>query len=311
METSEAIALLALGRSLHDAHYRHMTVTPRTHRRVNDRPENRQALDLRGVFGWSRPFARDVLAPETVDLMRDAGMLVEDGELMHSAIRASTLGELILFHSAYPTRDDDAVFFGPDTYRFVGAMNRAMAWLGGGPTRALDIGCGSGAAAITIARTFPHAEVIGADVNVRALGLAEVNGRLAGAHNLSLRRSDLFSALEGDYDLIVANPPFVQDPDARAYRDGGGQHGAELSRRIVEESLGRLRPGGSLLLYTGVALSGPQDHFLASIQPMLERECGAWTYEELDPDIFGEQLGGEGYEQVERIAAVWLQATKR
>lgn len=311
METSQAIALLALGRSLHDAGYRFMTVTPDTHRHVNRRPANDRALDLRGVFGWSRPFARDLLPADMVELMRDGGVLAADGELMRSAVRASTLGELLLFHSAYPTRDDDAVFFGPDTYRFVGAMNRALAWLGGGPARALDIGCGNGAAAITIARTFPHAEVIGADVNPRALALAEVNARLAGAHNVTLRRSDLFSGLEGDFDLIVSNPPFVQDPEARAYRHGGGEHGSALSRRIVEESLGRLRPGGNLMLYTGVAFSGAQDHFLESIRPTLERECGAWTYEELDPDIFGGQLGGQGYEAVERIAAVWLQATKR
>lgn len=311
MNSSQAIALLSLGRSLHDAHYRFMTVTPKTHRRINKRPANAQAHDLRGVFGWSRYFGADVLPADTVELMREAGVLVEEGEHMRSTVRASTLGELILFHSSWPTRDDDAVFFGPDTYRFVGAMNRALAWLGGGPTRALDLGCGSGAAAITIARTFPHAAVIATDINPRALALAEVNARLAGAHNLTLSRSDLFAELDGDFDLIVSNPPFVQDPDARAYRDGGGERGAELSRRIVEESLGRLRSGGTLMLYTGVALSGERDHFLDAIRPALERECGAWSYEELDPDIFGEQLGEPGYEEVERIAAVWLQATKR
>jgi len=311
MNTTQAIALLNLGRSLHDVHYQFVTVTPATHRRINNRATSARAHDLRGVFGWSRPFDPDILSADMLQLMRDAGVLVETERGMCASVRASSLGELILFHSAYPTHDDDAVFFGPDTYRFVGAMNRALAWLGGGPMRALDIGCGSGAAAITIARTFPHGEVVGTDLNPRALQLAEVNARLADAHNLTLCKSDLFAAVEGDFDLIVSNPPFVLDPDARRYRDGGGERGAELSRRIVEESLARLRPGGALMLYTGVALTGERDHFLDSIRPALERECGAWSYEELDPDIFGGQLGEPGYEDVERIAAVWLQATKR
>ena len=190
-------------------------------------------------------------------------------------------------------------------------MERAFPWLGSGPTRAVDIGCGGGAAAITIAHKFPHAEVIGTDVNEKALALSAVNGRLARTGNLALRRSDLFDGLEGDFDLIVSNPPYILDEDERPYRHGGGERGAEISRRIVEEGLERLRPGGSLMLYTGVALSGPDDHFLDSVRPLLERVCGNWHYEELDPDIFGGQLGEPGYEEVERIAAVWLHAVKR
>lgn len=311
MNTTNANALLALGRSLHEAGYRFMTVTPSTHRRLNGRPGNDNATDLRGVFGWSRPFQPGLLPPAMLDRMKEAGVLADDKAALRSTVRASTLGELLLFHSAYPTSADDAVFFGPDTYRFVGTMRRAFPWIGSGPTRALDIGCGSGAAAIAIARQFPHAEVIGADINVEALKLASVNARLARADNLTLRRSDLFSDLEGDFDLVVANPPYILDQDKRPYRHGGGERGAELSRRIVEESLARLRPGGNLMLYTGVALSGADDHFLESVRPLLERTCDMWSYEELDPDIFGGQLGEPGYEDVERIAAVWLHAVKR
>lgn len=311
MNTSQANALLALGRSLHDARYRFITVTPSTHRRINGRTGNERAHDLRGVFGWSRPFAPSVLEPAMLALMREAGVLSGEGDRLCSTVRASTLGEHIVFHSAYPTHDDDAVFFGPDTYRFVGAMKRAFAWIGAGPTRAVDIGCGGGAGALTIAHAFPHAEVIGADVNQKALQLAQVNARLAGAANLRLCGSDLFDGLEGDFDLIVSNPPYVLDPDERRYRHGGGERGAELSRRIVEEGLQRLRPGGSLMLYTGVALCGAGDHFLESVRAVLDRTCGNWHYEELDPDIFGGQLGEPGYEEVERIAAVWLHAVKR
>lgn len=311
MNSLDADALLALGYSLRAAGYRFVTVTPNTHRRVNRRPANAHAQDLRGVFGWSRPFAPEVLPPGMLALMERAGIVAGEDDALCATLRASTLGELLLFHSAYPTSDIDAVFFGPDTYRFVGAMERACAWLGAGPTRAVDIGCGNGAAAIALARRYPHAEVIGADVNAKALDLAMVNGRLNGVHNFATCRSDLFDGLHGDFDLIVANPPYILDEEELPYRHGGGERGAELSRRIVEQGLDRLRPGGSLMLYTGVALSGPDDHLLEALRPLLERVCDRWSYEELDPDIFGSQLGEPGYEDVERIAAVWLHAVRR
>jgi methylase of polypeptide subunit release factors len=311
MNPSNANALLALGTALRQAGYRFMTVTPSTHRRINNRPGNERAHELRGVFGWSRPFDRALLPASVLALMADAGVLEETEDGLRSLVRVATLDDMLLFHSAWPTRDDDSVFFGPDSYRFVTAMRRGFAFVGAGPVRAVDIGCGGGAGALTIARAFPHAEVIGADVNQKALELAMVNGRLNGASNFALARSDLFDGLQGDFDLVVSNPPFVVDPDARRYRHGGGERGAELSRRIVEQSLGRLRRGGSLMLYTGVALSGPGDHFLDSLRPTLAAQCDTWTYEELDPDIFGGQLGEPGYEDVERIAAVWLHAVKR
>jgi len=310
MTPAQANALLALGATLRQAGYRFMTVTPSTHRRINGRPGNEHARNLRDVFGWSRPFSAAVLPPGMLDLMAAAGVLAGTGNDLRSTVRVSTLDDMLLFHSAYPTHDDDAVFFGPDTYRFVGAMQRAFGAQDVAPKRAIDIGCGGGAGALAIAQAFPDADVIGADVNRAALDLAQVNARLNGAANVTTRESDLFAGVTGDFDLVISNPPFVVDPDERPYRHGGGEHGAELSRRIVEEGLARLRPGGRLMLYTGVALSGAEDHFLESVRATLDAQCTTWSYEELDPDIFGGQLGEPGYEKVERIAAVWLQARK-
>ena len=50
---------------------------------------------------------------------------------------------------------------------------------------------------------------------------------------------------------------------------------------------------------------------LQPIAPLLDTACQAWTYEELDPDLFGEDLATPAYAGVERIAAVWLHAVKR
>ena len=303
-------ALLALGQALQHAGYQFTTITPATHRRVNGRSENAWAQDLRGVFGWSRPFREDTLPPEIVALMRRAGVLVERGDALRPTVRASTIGSRLYFHSAFPTHAEDAVFFGPDTYRYVAALKRAMDSLTP-PRRAVDIGAGGGPGAIEVAARFPDAESIAVDINERALVLAGVNARLAGTNNVQERHSDLLKDLDGEFDLVLSNPPSILDPHKLRYRHGGDMRGAGLSLQIVDAALERLRAGGTLLLYTGIAIVDGRDEFLETIRPRLEAACDAWSYEELDPDIFGGQLDSDGYEEVERIAAVWLRATKR
>jgi len=304
-------ALFALGRALEAAHYRFTTITPASHQRINARPGHALATDLRGVFGWSRPFEAQAIDPAIVSLMRRAGVLDESGPQLRSTVRASTLGERCYFHSAWPTDRADSVFFGPDTYRFVAAIERELRKLAAPPARVVDIGCGAGPGAVQIARRFPDAEVFAADINPASLALTTINAGLAGARNVTPVTSNLLDGIDGEFDLIVSNPPYMLDPDERAYRSGGGQRGAALSVEIVKAALARLRPGGSLLLYTGVAISADQDDFQAAIAPLLDAACQAWSYEELDPDVFGEDLATPAYADVERIAAVWLHAVKR
>lgn len=310
-------ALSALGRRLLERDYRFTTVTPATHRRVNRRPENAWAQDLRGALGWSRPWRDGVLPSEIASGLLEAGLvddLEQDGAAGRRArVRASTIGRNLYFHSAWPTDDEDAVFFGPDTYRYVAALRRALSspLLRRPVRRAVDIGCGAGPGAIELALCCPDATVYGADINEDALALAGINAELNGAAQFIPCRSNLLDGVDGRFDLVMSNPPYILDPDELAYRHGGGEHGAELSIRIVKTALARLQPGGSLLLYTGVAIVDGKDRFLAAIRPLLDAACEEWRYEELDPDIFGGQLDCEGYEQVERIAAVWLHAVSR
>ncbi len=302
-------ALLALGRLLAARGYRFTTVTPSTQRRVNGRPGNASAADLRGVFGWSRPFERSLLDSELLTAMQNAGVLDEGDDGLRATVRVSSLGDRLYFHSAYPTDDDDAVFFGPDTSRFVSAIARHG--FARPPSRIVDVGCGAGPGAIELALRFPDAEVFGADINDAALRLCAVNARLAGAANVAPFQSSLLDSLPGQFDLVVSNPPYIADSSKLRYRDGGDLHGAQLSVKLVEDALPRLAPNGQLLLYTGVAMTGPNDRFLEAVQGSLDKMCARWHYEELDPDIFGEQLNARAYEDVERIAAVWLVAEAR
>ena len=301
-------ALIALARALLDSGYNFTTITPATQFRINARAGNEQASDLAGVFGWSRPFHTDLISPGMLDQMRAANVISGDKEQCRSLIRVSTLGTLGFIHSAYPTTAADAVFFGPDTLRFADAIGRQLG-KGNAPVRVADIGCGAGAGGIVVAASAPDADIVMIDINPAALIFTEVNAAINGV-NVQVALSDVFSTVSGSFDLIVSNPPYLTDPHERAYRHGGGRFGEGLSLRILQESVGRLAGGGTLLLYTGCAIVDGQDVFKTECGKFLNSARLSWTYTEVDPDVFGEELEMPAYSQVDRIAAVVLTVTK-
>ncbi len=303
-------ALLCLAQAVRDTGYRFTAITPASHARVNARPENDTARDLQGVFGWSRPFRPDVLPPGLPSLMRDARILARHGDNHRSLVRISSLGEQLFVHSAFPTTAADAVFFGPDTYKFVDAVD---AWLDANSRpvgRAVDICCGTGAAALRIAARVPAADVVMVDINETALGFAGVNAALNNLSNLVPCRSNLLSEVDGAFDLVVAHPPYLVDGRGRAYRHGGGPLGAELAIAIVRSASERLAPGGTLLLFTGVAIERGEDLFRNEVEPTLRAAGFRTSYREVDPDVFGEELAHAPYDQTDRIALVVLTATR-
>lgn len=301
--------LVRLGRYLKQARYRHIAVSPLTHGYNNARVGNEPARTLRDIFGWSRPFPRAAVPSDVFALMSDAGILAPAGDLWRATIRWSTLHDHLLAHSAFPTLDHDAVFFGPDTYRFANMIRLHLTRERAQAERirtAVDIGCGTGAGALLIADLCPHARVIAADVNPRALHFTQVNAELAppacGAR-ITTRRSDILAHLEGSFDLLVANPPYMLDSEQRAYRHGGGTLGEGLAQQIIDAALQRLAPGGTLLLYTGVAIVDGDDALRNGIERHIPSSY-RWTYEEMDPDVFSDELLKPAYAQVERIAAI-------
>jgi methylase of polypeptide subunit release factors len=287
--------------------YEFVPPTPETHRRVNARPGNDEARDLRDIFGWSRPFRAET-AGGIFDLLQAADALEAAGPLWKSRLRIATLGGRHYFHSAFPTSQADAVFFGPDTYRFVRAaliaVSRRIF------PRAVDLGCGSGAGGLSLAAHREIDELWLSDINPAALALAGVNAAHAG-QSPRLIESDLFAALDGRFDLIVANPPYMADPAKRAYRDGGGTLGLELGLRIVSEGIDRLTPGGTLFLYTGAPIVNGVDRLREAAEQILAADRFRFEYSEIDPDVFGEELDKPAYREVERIAAVALKITNQ
>jgi methylase of polypeptide subunit release factors len=304
-EPEREAALRTLLSTIADTGYEFVPPTPETHRRVNARSGNEEAANLRDIFGWSRPFRAET-APGIFALLRDAGALEPASSLWKSSVRIATLNGRHYLHSAFPTSQADAVFFGPDTYRFVRAALCAIPHRGF--RRAVDLGCGSGAGGLAVAAEREINELWLSDINPAALALARVNAAHAG-QSPHFVQSDLFVALDGRFDLILANPPYMADTAKRAYRDGGGTLGLELGLRIVSEGIERLAPGGTLFLYTGAPIVNGVDRFRQAAEQILPAGRFRFEYSEIDPDVFGEELDRPAYGEVERIAAVALRIT--
>lgn len=326
LKADDASAALGLVlRDLAQADYRFITPTPLTHQRVLAHRTHSgfpMAANLRDVFGWNMPFNATTCGGMTRELlaaMRGAGVLRADGDVLQSRVRVASIEQDLFVHSAYPTTQEDAVFFGPDTYRFARFIQQGVASMlttGGQPMRLLDVGCGSGAGGVVAARALAKVqqwgplEVFMNDINPLALQYTAVNAVAAG---VAIRPAlgNALRAVKGEFDLIISNPPYLEDAGKRAYRHGGAGLGRALSVRIGQEALGRLAPGGRLLLYTGVAMVGGVDAFLADMQPLLAGAQFEWSYSEIDPDVFSEELEQPAYRHADRIAAVGLAVTRK
>jgi methylase of polypeptide subunit release factors len=304
--TSEDQALVELVETLRDYNYHFATVTPLTQARVNARANNTRATDLAGVFGWSRSFSDGLLPPHLIGLMRAAKVLAaNNGGGWRSLVRVSTIGSQLFVHSSYPTMDANSVFFGPDTVRFVDAIRRHLPGRTERPQRVVDIGCGAGPGGIVVAAEVPDADVILLDINATALRFARVNAVVNGVA-ARVVQSNLLQNAHGRFDLIVSNPPYLIDEKGRTYRHGGGRFGEGLALEILRQSMSRLIKGGTLLLYTGTAVVAGLDVFAAGCRDILGAGRMRWSYTEVDPDVFGEELETPAYADVDRIAAVVL-----
>ena len=263
------------------------------------------AADLRDALGWSLPFRDNDLDREVVAALAAADALEQDTDgLCKSRYRVSSVGEDLFLHSAYPTQAEDAVFFGPDSYRFAALLRRELANL---PPRRegrlVDIGAGAGVGAIVAAKLCPHLRTTMTDINPKALFLASVNARAAGVEADFVLGEGLAGVTE-PIDLAIANPPYIVDDAGRDYRDGGDMHGGEVALQMAEAAVERLARTGRMILYTGGSIVAGRDPLHDALRQLADGAGCDLRYDEIDPDVFGEELTKPAYHDVERIAVV-------
>ncbi len=131
-----------------------------------------------------------------------------------------------------------------------------------------DIGTGSGCLAVTLAAEFPRARVVATDNSAPALEMARANARRHGVlDRIEFRETRYLEGVDGTFDLIVSNPPYVTDaeyselaPEVRDFEPrsalASGAAGLDDIAGVLQAALTHLVPGGRLLLEMGHQQAG-------------------------------------------------------
>jgi len=155
----------------------------------------------------------------------------------------------------------------PETEELVELLKSEIQSASGGPkSEIVDVGTGSGVIALSLAAEFPEARILAVDVSDDALALAQENAaRLNLRDRVQFLKSRLLENVEGIFDLIVANLPYISTRDRRTLSREvlhdpevalfGGTRGDELVRELISQAPSRLRPAGTLALEIGLGQS--------------------------------------------------------
>lgn len=168
----------------------------------------------------------------------------------------------------------------PETEELVEAVFKRAA----APKRLLDLCAGSGCIACALAAHYPSAEVTAADISQDALSIARQN---AAGLKVNFLKTDLFQNIEGEFDVIVTNPPYIPTADLdglspevkaepRLALDGGAD-GLTLIKKIISAAPQYLKSGGLLAMEFGIGEE-------AQIIKLLDTQ--KWCTTEIKKDTF-------------------------
>jgi release factor glutamine methyltransferase len=197
-------------------------------------------------------FERDLSEPELATLRELVRRRGQNEPLQHLLGTVEFCGNVFLC-------DKRALVPRPETEELVELVesrieNRA--------TRIVDLGTGSGVIALSLAQKFPASEIIATDISDDALLLARENAIRLGNDRVQFLKSDLLEQVDGKFDLIVANLPYIsrhdrdqlppevlRDPEIALF---AGEKGDEIIRRLIETAPSHLNSGGLLAMEIGL-----------------------------------------------------------
>ncbi|HET6865573.1 MAG TPA: methyltransferase, partial [Solirubrobacteraceae bacterium] len=242
-----------------------VTIAPADRHVAQRRLDRASALGrLIGLFflGVSLPVgeAAAAVAPVPLDALATAGVVGCDGEIVRARIRVLPYEDLLVACDRDPDPDERL------EQEHVGGIHTSTVQLAlltprRPVERALDIGCGCGFQTLLLAR---HAnEVVGTDVNPRAIEFGRLNAELNGIENISWRLGEGFEPVRGErFDLVVSNPPFVIAPRPRFTFRESPLPGDAFCEELVRDAPGSLSDDGVACLLASWIV-GPDEDWAA------------------------------------------------
>lgn len=169
--------------------------------------------------------------------------------------------------------------------------------------RIADLGTGSGAIALAVAKERPACQIIATDKSTAALDIAKENARLNQIANVTFLQGDWLAAVKDEppFEMILSNPPYIKEDDPHLQQGDvrfdpdsalqAGTEGLDDLQQIIEQALAHLKPGGWLLLEHGY------DQRTAVLQSL--QQAGFEQFEDY-PDLAGQPRVAVSHKSLKR-----------
>jgi carbamoyltransferase len=202
---------------------------------------------LRGALTKSK--LQEIFGNELFSTLCSLGLLIRRGENWVSRVDLfSVAGLYLVTDHRYMILAEDEIH--EDAVMYVGMDSMGLVYTAPQypAQRVLDLCCGSGIQSLVASRYAQ--EVVGIDINPRAVRFARFNAQFNGICNTHFCLGNLYEATSGQFDTILANPPFVPSPSQQCRFRDGGLTGEDILARIISESAKYLTPNGRLFIVT-------------------------------------------------------------
>ncbi|TAM37191.1 methyltransferase domain-containing protein [bacterium] len=220
---------------------------------------------------WERFFTKNV-----IDGWISEGMICEiEEKIWRFAYRIVPYNGLYFITSRFDRTDPGFTFLSYDSLYFASFLKRRLNDLSFYFENGIDLCCGVGVQAISIAHFCKN--VIGTDINKKAVELARLNASLNNVRNCNFTCASLFEKADTRFDLIVSNPPFIsfRHTDAGPVdSDGGEPFGLGITLNILSEMDKRLTSKGRAFIITRSAVVKGKDYLFSHLREYLPEGLG-------------------------------------